>query len=56
MHNLTNGEYIQAKKNRDFSDKQQLTNSYMLKTYMKTASLMAIGMRGVAIINNQGKY
>jgi hypothetical protein len=28
----------------------------MLKTYMKTASLMAIGMRGVAIINNQGNY
>lgn len=53
MDNLTAGEYIQAAKNRDFSDFPKLVSDYLIKTYYKTASLMTHSCRGVYILDAQ---
>ena len=54
MDNLTAGEYIQAIKNRNFSNMDQLLSDYLIKSYYKTASLMAHSCRGVSLLNGKG--
>lgn len=51
MDNLTAGEYIQAAKNRNFNDFYKLFTDYLVKSYYKTASLMAHSCRGVVILD-----
>ena len=46
------GEYIQAIKNRNFEDMPKLLTDYMIKSYYKTASLMAHSCRGVCLLHN----
>ena len=41
MESLTGGEYLQAKRNRDFGQIRPLAHSYMLKSYLKTGSMFA---------------
>lgn len=42
---------MQARKNRDFRNMAQLLTDYMIKSYYKTASLMAHSCRGVCLLN-----
>ncbi|KAL4437643.1 hypothetical protein ABPG74_017881 [Tetrahymena malaccensis] len=54
MENLTHGEINQASSKRTYKhDLDEIINQYVLKTYYKTASLMAFSAQGVGIILNQ---
>ncbi|EGR30354.1 polyprenyl synthetase, putative, partial [Ichthyophthirius multifiliis] len=57
MENLVNGEMQQAgikKKKKNFQNQMdQILKNYLLKTYYKTASLMAYSAQGVGILFNQ---
>jgi len=55
LKNLTEGEIMQASKFRDFNDLDQVSRQYAVKTYYKTASLLAGGCRAVALINGEEK-
>ncbi|KRX04052.1 Terpenoid synthase [Pseudocohnilembus persalinus] len=54
MDDLTKGEYIQAQQEKTYGSNDGLNlllESYMHKTYYKTAALMASSLRGVSILN-----
>jgi hypothetical protein len=51
MENLTNGEYLQAMKQQNVLDYKKSLNGYVLKSYYKTASMIAISMLGVCKLN-----
>ncbi|KAL4487568.1 hypothetical protein ABPG72_017357 [Tetrahymena utriculariae] len=54
MENLTHGEINQANSKRNYKyELDDIINQYILKTYYKTASLMAFSAQGVGIILNQ---
>jgi len=50
MDNLTSGEYIQAKKNKDYENIEALLRDYIIKSYYKTGSLISNSCRGVCLI------
>lgn len=52
VHNLTYGECEQSLKSLNFSNIDEAFKVYMLKTYYKTASLIALSLRGLSIIYN----
>ncbi|CAD8064942.1 unnamed protein product [Paramecium sonneborni] len=47
MDNLTNGEYLQAMKQKSFHNFHITLQNYMIKTYYKTAALIANSLQGV---------
>lgn len=52
IYNLVFGELIQARNYDDDETLNQAIESYISKTYYKTASLMSLACRGVGIIHN----
>ena len=55
MSELTRGEFIQASQDRDYNELESMINTYMFKTYYKTASLISHSCMGVAIINGENE-
>lgn len=47
MDNLTNGEYLQALKEKNYQEFTPTMNNYMVKTFYKTAALLANSLKGV---------
>jgi geranylgeranyl pyrophosphate synthase len=52
IYNLVFGELIQARNYEDDETLKEAVESYISKTYYKTASLMSLACRGVGIIHN----
>ncbi|CAK69056.1 unnamed protein product (macronuclear) [Paramecium tetraurelia] len=52
MDNLTNGEYLQAMKQKSFHNFEITLQNYMIKTYYKTAALIANSLQGVCQLTN----
>lgn len=52
IYNLVFGELIQARNYEDDETMKEAVESYISKTYYKTASLMSLACRGVGIIHN----
>jgi len=50
MDNLTSGEYIQARKNKDYENIEALLRDYIIKSYYKTGALISNSCRGVCLI------
>jgi geranylgeranyl pyrophosphate synthase len=50
VFNLAYGECQQSLKNPEIEDVDNFFKIYMIKTYYKTASLLALGLRGIGII------
>jgi len=53
MDDLTSGEYIQARKNKNFDDFDRILKDYIIKSYYKTGSLISNSLRGVAILHRE---
>ena len=53
VNNKKKGEYIQARKNKDYENIEALLRDYIIKSYYKTGSLISNSCRGVCLIAKQ---